>query len=194
MRCEETSGSKQSRWRSSQDQSSLNLHSLNPIVMTTSANLSAQPPVQSFPSRCSPRVRARLNGCVRRTPCASTTSGWREQSRTVSKKNEALEAKRNHGRTSKRSARNPALFANCRSEPNAGRGYGAVAVRAAYRAVAGESQRAPDYKTENRTLASLVQALADSPRTILQTLADKLVEMLRAGYAMSVRTCNSSSC
>src|ERR1700676_2124226 len=35
VRCEETSGSKQSRWRSSQDQSSLNLHSLNPIVMTT---------------------------------------------------------------------------------------------------------------------------------------------------------------
>ena len=30
MRCEETSGSKQCRWRSPQDQSSLNLHSLNP--------------------------------------------------------------------------------------------------------------------------------------------------------------------
>jgi hypothetical protein len=35
VRCDETSGSKQSRWRSSQDQSSLNLYSLNPIVMTT---------------------------------------------------------------------------------------------------------------------------------------------------------------
>ena len=49
MRCEETSGSKQSRWRPSPDQSSLDLRSLNPIVMTTSANLSAQRPVQTFP-------------------------------------------------------------------------------------------------------------------------------------------------
>jgi hypothetical protein len=45
------------------------------------------------------------------------------------------------------------------------------------------SQRSADYETENRTLASLVRALADSPRTILQTLADKVVEVLRAGSA-----------
>jgi PAS domain S-box-containing protein len=45
------------------------------------------------------------------------------------------------------------------------------------------SQRSPDYETENRTLTSLVRALADSPRTILQTLADKVVEVLRAGSA-----------
>ena len=45
------------------------------------------------------------------------------------------------------------------------------------------SQRSPDYETENRALASLVQALADSPRTILQTLADKVLEVLRAGSA-----------
>jgi PAS domain S-box-containing protein len=44
-------------------------------------------------------------------------------------------------------------------------------------------KRPPDYETENRTFASLVQALADSPRTILQTLADKVVELLRAGSA-----------
>jgi PAS domain S-box-containing protein len=44
-------------------------------------------------------------------------------------------------------------------------------------------QRSPDYETENRTFASLVRALADSPRTILQTLADKVVEVLRAGSA-----------
>jgi PAS domain S-box-containing protein len=44
-------------------------------------------------------------------------------------------------------------------------------------------QRSPDYKTENQALASLVRALADSPRTILQTLADKVVEVLRAGSA-----------
>ena len=44
-------------------------------------------------------------------------------------------------------------------------------------------QRSPDYETENQALASLVQALADSPRTILQTLADKVVEVLRAGSA-----------
>jgi hypothetical protein len=45
------------------------------------------------------------------------------------------------------------------------------------------SQRSPDYATENRMLASLVQTLADSPRTILQTLADKIVEVLQPGSA-----------
>src|ERR1700740_1661605 len=44
-------------------------------------------------------------------------------------------------------------------------------------------QRSPDYENENRALASLVQALADSPRTILQALADKVLEVLRAGSA-----------
>ncbi len=43
--------------------------------------------------------------------------------------------------------------------------------------------RPPDYEKENRALAALVQALADSPRTILQTLADKVLELLRAGSA-----------
>ena len=43
--------------------------------------------------------------------------------------------------------------------------------------------RSPDYEIENHALASLVQALADSPRTILQTLADKVLEVLRAGSA-----------
>ena len=43
--------------------------------------------------------------------------------------------------------------------------------------------RPPDYETENRALAALVQALADSPRTILQTLADKILEVFKAGSA-----------
>ena len=43
--------------------------------------------------------------------------------------------------------------------------------------------RAPDYETETRALSELVQALADSPRTILQRLADKVLEALRAGSA-----------
>ena len=43
--------------------------------------------------------------------------------------------------------------------------------------------RPPDYATENRALAALVQALADSPRTILQTLADKILEVFKADSA-----------
>jgi signal transduction histidine kinase len=40
--------------------------------------------------------------------------------------------------------------------------------------------RPPDYKKENRALVALVSALADSPRTILQTLADKVLAILHA--------------
>ena len=43
--------------------------------------------------------------------------------------------------------------------------------------------RAPDYQTENRVLVSLAQALAESPRGILQTLVDKILEVLLAGSA-----------
>jgi PAS domain S-box-containing protein len=43
--------------------------------------------------------------------------------------------------------------------------------------------RPPDYETENRALAALVQALADSPGTILQTLADKILEVFKADSA-----------
>lgn len=43
--------------------------------------------------------------------------------------------------------------------------------------------RAPEYEKENRALASLVCALADSPRTILQALADKVLEVLEADSA-----------
>lgn len=43
--------------------------------------------------------------------------------------------------------------------------------------------RPPDYETENHALVVLVQALADSPRTILQTLADKILEVFRADSA-----------
>ncbi|MEO8566987.1 MAG: ATP-binding protein [Betaproteobacteria bacterium] len=41
--------------------------------------------------------------------------------------------------------------------------------------------RAPDYETENRALTALGQALADSPRTILQVLANTMVEVFRCG-------------
>jgi PAS domain S-box-containing protein len=43
--------------------------------------------------------------------------------------------------------------------------------------------RPPDYEKENRALVALVSALADSPRTILQTLAVKVVEVLQADSA-----------
>jgi signal transduction histidine kinase len=43
--------------------------------------------------------------------------------------------------------------------------------------------RAPDYETENRALIELVSALADSPGTILQTLADKVLAILDADSA-----------
>jgi len=41
--------------------------------------------------------------------------------------------------------------------------------------------RRPDYEKENRALVSLAQALADSPRTILQTLADTMLDVFDAG-------------
>jgi PAS domain S-box-containing protein len=43
--------------------------------------------------------------------------------------------------------------------------------------------RPPDYGKENRALVALVSALADSPRTILQTLAEKVLEVLQADSA-----------
>src|SRR6266481_9832976 len=43
--------------------------------------------------------------------------------------------------------------------------------------------RPPDHTEENSTLVALVTALADSPRTILQTLVDKVLEVLRADSA-----------
>ena len=43
--------------------------------------------------------------------------------------------------------------------------------------------RSPDYETENRALAKLVQGLADSPHTILQTLTDTILEVFQAGSA-----------
>jgi signal transduction histidine kinase len=44
-------------------------------------------------------------------------------------------------------------------------------------------RRPPDHERENSALAALVSALADSPRTILQTLADKILEVLDADSA-----------
>ncbi len=43
--------------------------------------------------------------------------------------------------------------------------------------------RPPDYGKENRALVALAIALADSPRTILQTLAEKVLEVLQADSA-----------
>jgi signal transduction histidine kinase/ActR/RegA family two-component response regulator len=43
--------------------------------------------------------------------------------------------------------------------------------------------RAPDYNTENRALAALVQALADSPLTIFQTLADTILAVFKSASA-----------
>ena len=44
-------------------------------------------------------------------------------------------------------------------------------------------RRSPDYEKENSALVALVTALANSPRTILQTLADKVLEVLNANSA-----------
>ena len=44
-------------------------------------------------------------------------------------------------------------------------------------------RRPPDYETENGALVSLAQALAESPRSILQILADKMLEVFQAGSA-----------
>ena len=40
--------------------------------------------------------------------------------------------------------------------------------------------RPPDYERENCALVALVCALADSPRTILQTLADTILDVIEA--------------
>jgi PAS domain-containing protein len=43
--------------------------------------------------------------------------------------------------------------------------------------------RPPDFEVENRALVALAQALADSPETILQVLADTILDVLQAGSA-----------
>ena len=43
--------------------------------------------------------------------------------------------------------------------------------------------RPPDYQAENRALVALTQALADAPRTILQTLADTILDVLQSDSA-----------
>jgi hypothetical protein len=45
------------------------------------------------------------------------------------------------------------------------------------------TSRPPDYNTENRALVTLAQALTDSPLTVLQTLAETLLEICRGGSA-----------
>jgi transcriptional regulator with GAF, ATPase, and Fis domain len=49
--------------------------------------------------------------------------------------------------------------------------------------------RPPDYEAENRAIGKLVDALARAPRTVLQTLADTLLEVFKADSAgMSLLT------
>jgi hypothetical protein len=43
--------------------------------------------------------------------------------------------------------------------------------------------RSPDYEKENRALVALANALADSPGTILQTLTDKVFDLLHSDSA-----------
>jgi signal transduction histidine kinase len=43
--------------------------------------------------------------------------------------------------------------------------------------------RTPDYEKENRALVALVSSLADAPRTILQTLADKILAIFQCESA-----------
>ena len=43
--------------------------------------------------------------------------------------------------------------------------------------------RPPDYERENRALVKLVSALADSPNTILQTLADTILDITQCDSA-----------
>ena len=43
--------------------------------------------------------------------------------------------------------------------------------------------RSPDYEKENRALVALAIVLADSPHTILQTLAEKALEVMQADSA-----------
>ncbi len=43
--------------------------------------------------------------------------------------------------------------------------------------------RSPDYEQESRALVALAEALSESPRTILQTLADTILHVCRAGSA-----------
>ncbi|HWY85902.1 MAG TPA: hypothetical protein VNX28_04210, partial [Gemmataceae bacterium] len=43
--------------------------------------------------------------------------------------------------------------------------------------------RPPNYESENRALVALAQALADSPRTILQTLADTILKVFQCDSA-----------
>jgi PAS domain S-box-containing protein len=45
------------------------------------------------------------------------------------------------------------------------------------------ASRLPDYETESRALAALVEALANNPHGILQVLSDKVLEVLRTGSA-----------
>ena len=44
-------------------------------------------------------------------------------------------------------------------------------------------RRPPNYQTENAALVTLLNALTDSPREVLQTLADTILEVCDSGSA-----------
>jgi hypothetical protein len=46
--------------------------------------------------------------------------------------------------------------------------------------------RPPDHEKENRALVALARTLADSPQTILQTLADTMLEVFQCLHAGSL--------
>jgi hypothetical protein len=49
--------------------------------------------------------------------------------------------------------------------------------------LARRSSRAPDYQAENRAFTKLVQSLTDDPRSVLQTLAETVLETVKADSA-----------
>jgi PAS domain S-box-containing protein len=49
--------------------------------------------------------------------------------------------------------------------------------------LAGRPSRAPDYQVENRALVALAREMADNPSTVLQKVADLVMELCRAGSA-----------
>ena len=78
-----------------------------------------------------------------------------------------------------------------RGEPSTSADAGSVPLQAIVRTeeLGRRPYRAPDHETENRALAKLVGALAEAPATILQTLADTLLEVFKADSAgMSLLT------
>ena len=54
--------------------------------------------------------------------------------------------------------------------------------------------RAPDFQSENRALVTLARVLGDSPRTVLQTLAETVLDVLKVGSAGISRLAKDETC